>query len=78
MSLDNAHIYAYNVLVRNKEVTNLKRNDLINLLEQNGFSFHRAGGNHDIYKKDSIMIPIPRHREIAETTAKKILKEAGL
>ena len=29
----------------------MKRRDLIKLLEKNGWTFKRAGGNHDVYVK---------------------------
>jgi mRNA interferase HicA len=36
----------------------------------------RHGGNHDWYQNPSTKVsqPVPRHREIAETLAKHILK----
>ena len=56
----------------------MKRRDLIKLLEKNGFSFKRNGGEHDIYSKDKIREAIPRHREINEKLAKAIIKRHGL
>ena len=29
----------------------MKRRDLIKLLEKNGWTFKRAGGNHDVYAR---------------------------
>lgn len=56
----------------------MKRKDLIKLLEANGFRFIRNKG-HAIYKKEGQRsVQVPNHREIAEDTAKQILKDAGL
>lgn len=54
----------------------MKRYDLIAQLEQAGCYLIRRGGKHDIYHNpDSGKTePIPRHREINERLAKKIIK----
>ena len=56
----------------------MRRRDLIKKLEEAGFVFKEHGGNHDTYKRGSDTEQIPRHREINEITAKKILKKWGL
>lgn len=56
----------------------MKRRDLVKKLEEHGFYYYRDGANHDIYSDGKTKVPVPRHREIVETTAKKILKEAGI
>jgi mRNA interferase HicA len=58
----------------------MKRRDIIKRLEESGFVFDRHGSNHDIYynKETKKRVPVGRHREIEETLAKEILKEAGL
>lgn len=56
----------------------MKRRDLIQLLESNGWRLERNGSNHDIYKKGDRTEPIPRHREIEETLAKAIIRRQGL
>lgn len=56
----------------------MKRRDLIRLLEKAGFRFEEHGGNHDTYKRGNDTEQIPRHREIKETTAKKIMKKWNL
>ncbi|MCR6544614.1 type II toxin-antitoxin system HicA family toxin [Dehalobacterium formicoaceticum] len=56
----------------------MKRRDLIQKLEQNGWYFARHGSEHDIYTNGTKSQPIPRHREINEITAKNIIKKAGL
>ena len=53
----------------------MKRKDLIKKLEAAGFEFANHGGNHDTYKRGSDIEQVPRHREINEITAKKILKK---
>ena len=56
----------------------MKRNDLIKLLERNGWYLIRSGGNHDIYSNGTEMEPIPRHKEINERLAKIIIKRRNL
>lgn len=56
----------------------MKKKDLIKSLKDAGFELYRNGSNHDIYRKGKKIIPVPRHSEIVEKTAKDILKEAGL
>lgn len=68
-------INAYNKAVRRYTV---KRKDLIRLLEQNGFSLAREGGNHSVYVKEKTFIPIPRHAEVNEQLAKAIIRKNNL
>lgn len=56
----------------------MKRKDLIKLLEKNGWSLKRHGGDHDIYSKDGRRETIPRHSEINEQLAKAIIRRRGL
>ena len=56
----------------------MKRKDLIKKLEQNGWSFLRHGGNHEIYTDGKRIEPISHQREIDEILAKKILKRNGI
>ena len=53
----------------------VKRKDLIKKLEAKGFIFYRHGGKHDIYKRGSNEEQIPRHTEINELLARKIIKK---
>lgn len=66
------------IIITRKEVKLLKRRDLIGSLTDSGFELYRHGSNHDIYRKGSQSIAVPRHKEINEDTARDILKEAGL
>ena len=54
----------------------MKRSALIRSLESTGCVLVRHGGNHDWYQNPSTKVsqPVPRHREIADTLAKHILK----
>jgi len=54
----------------------VKRSALIRSLESTGCVLVRHGGNHDWYQNPSTKVsqPVPRHREIADTLAKHILK----
>ncbi|WP_298030299.1 type II toxin-antitoxin system HicA family toxin [uncultured Dysosmobacter sp.] len=56
----------------------MKRRDLIKLLEENGWTFKRAGGNHDVYAKGDQREAIERHREIPEQLAQAIIRRRGL
>lgn len=57
----------------------LKRRDLVKELEAAGYHKERDTGDHTIYAKPgSRPIPVPRHNELNEQTAKAILKAAGL
>ena len=56
----------------------MKRSDLIRLLEKNGWTFARHGGNHDVYEKDGVKEVIPRHNEIKELLAKSIINRRNL
>jgi hypothetical protein len=39
------------------------------------WTLQRSGAEHDLFRLDGLGIVIPRHREIAEGTAEKILKD---
>ncbi len=54
----------------------MKRRDLIKQIEGLGSILIRHGGNHDWYRNPSTGIsqPVPRHREINERLARKIIK----
>ncbi len=56
----------------------MKRKDLIELLERNGWRLKRDGARHDIYTDGTNIEPIPRHREINEALAKAIIRRWGL
>jgi predicted RNA binding protein YcfA (HicA-like mRNA interferase family) len=55
----------------------LKWTDLIRKLEKAGCVLLRHGGRHDIFHQPSTgrTQPVPRHREINEILAKKILRD---
>lgn len=54
----------------------MKRLDLIRELEQAGCVLLRHGGRHDIYHnpKTGRSEPVPRHREINEILARRIIR----
>ena len=54
----------------------MKRLDLIKALEKNGAVFVRHGSDHDWYKnkQTGIAEAVPRHLEIKDLLAKKIIK----
>ena len=72
--------YAHRVciIVIGKGVRQMKRRDLIRLLEKNGWWLEREGGNHTIYTNGKANEPISRQTEIDEVLAKKIIKRRGL
>jgi mRNA interferase HicA len=56
----------------------MKRRDVIQRIEAAGAEFVREGSDHTIYRNPRIdlIIPVPRHREIAELLARKIIRDA--
>lgn len=54
----------------------MKRRDLEKKLSELGWQFDRHGGNHDVWTNGKEFEPLPRHNEINEYLAKKILKKA--
>lgn len=54
----------------------MKRVDLEKRLRKLGWYFERHGANHDVWSNGTREIPVPRHNEINEYTAKAILKDA--
>lgn len=54
----------------------MKRRDLVSQLEAAGCVMIRHGSRHDWYRNPSTGMsqPVPRHREINEILAKRILK----
>lgn len=56
----------------------MKRRLVIKKLNNAGFTLSRPGSNHDIYSDGVHMVPVPRHRELKEKTAKDIFKQAGI
>jgi predicted RNA binding protein YcfA (HicA-like mRNA interferase family) len=54
----------------------MKRIDLVRIIEMNGAFFVRHGSDHDWYKNSATGIAeaVPRHREIKEQLAKKIIR----
>ena len=53
----------------------MKRLDLVRIIEKNGAVLIRHGSDHDWYKNlnTGIAESVPRHREIKEPLAKKII-----
>jgi mRNA interferase HicA len=56
----------------------VKRRDLIQYLEDNGFYLLREGGNHSIYTNGAKTIPVKRHRQLDRITANELCKQANL
>lgn len=54
----------------------MKKKTLEKTLKQFGWWFKRHGGDHDIWTNGEIFEPIPRHAEINELLAKKIVRKA--
>jgi mRNA interferase HicA len=56
----------------------VKRRDLIQYLEVNGFYLLREVGNHSVYTDNIKTIPVKRHRSFDRITANELCKQAGL
>lgn len=54
----------------------MKQKELIKQLKSYGWYLKRQGSNHEIWTNGFFDEPVPRHREINEILAKKILKTA--
>lgn len=54
----------------------MDRKKLLKQLRKLGWYYKRPGGNHDIYTDGKRTMPVPRHNEVDEFTAKEILKKA--
>jgi mRNA interferase HicA len=55
-----------------------KRKDLIREMLDSGAELVREGGNHTIFRngRTGTLIPVPRHHEIGEPLARKIVRDA--
>ena len=56
----------------------LKPEQVIKVLEANGFVFVKQRGSHRKYKKDGRSVIVPMHYELAHGTLRSILEQAGL
>ncbi len=54
----------------------MKRNDLERELRELGWWLKRHGGSHDYWTNGQVHESVPRHNEIKEFLARKILKTA--
>ena len=66
------------IIYRVRRFINMKQRDLIKLFKKAGFEFERHGAEHDVYRRGDDQEEIPRHREINEILAKKLIKRWGL
>lgn len=57
-------------------IVSMKKRDLEKKLKKLGWRLHRHGSNHDVWTNGQVSEPIPRHSEINELLARKILKKA--
>jgi len=56
----------------------VKRRDLVQYFEENGFYLLREGAHHSIYTNDIKTVPIKRHNSLDRITANELCKQAGL
>jgi mRNA interferase HicA len=56
----------------------VKRRDLIQYMEEQGFYILREGSNHTIYTNNLKTVPVKRHRVLDRITANELCKQAGL
>lgn len=55
----------------------MKRRDLERKLLELGWKLLRHGGAHDLWTNGGARLAIPRHREIAGSLARKLLRSAA-
>jgi mRNA interferase HicA len=58
--------------------THVKRRELETSLRELGWAFLRHGGNHDVWSDGDRLEYVPRHAEINENLARKILRKAAM
>jgi len=56
----------------------VKRRDLIQYMEEQGFYILREGSNHTIYTNNLKTVPVKRHRVLDRIVANELCKQAGL
>jgi len=56
----------------------VKRRDLIQYMEEQGFYILREGSNHTIYTNNHKTVPVKRHRVLDRIVANELCKQAGL
>lgn len=58
----------------------MKSDDFHRLIERNGWTYIRKTGSHVIYKKGTMIYPVPYHgaKEMGTGLVKKISKNMGL
>ncbi len=56
----------------------MKKKAVIKRLKKAGWYLKRQGANHEIWTDGKKSIPVPRHTELDEDTAKGILKDVGI
>ncbi|MFH0798653.1 MAG: type II toxin-antitoxin system HicA family toxin [Pseudomonadota bacterium] len=56
----------------------MKRRELSRRLSELGWRFLRQGGNHELWTNGETFLAVPRHAEVVEFTAKRILRTAAL
>ena len=54
----------------------MKKRDVEKKLSKCGWWLLRHGGNHDIWTNGELVEPVPRHNEINELLARKIIRRA--
>ena len=52
----------------------MKKRDLINAIKKLGAYLVREGGDHEVWSNGEIIEAVPRHNEINENLAKKIIR----
>jgi mRNA interferase HicA len=67
--LASIHAYVY--------ILDVKRRELEVRLRILGWAFLRHGGNHDVWSDGDRLEYVPRHAEINENLARKILRKAA-
>jgi mRNA interferase HicA len=55
----------------------MKLRDLKLALRNLGWWFLREGGNHEVWTNGTRTVAVPRHTEVPEGTARRILKDAS-
>lgn len=56
----------------------MKRKELLRRLAEAGYEFKEGGSHTKACRDGRVVTVIPRHAEVSDMTAKRILKDAGI
>ena len=55
-----------------------RRRNVLKVLREERFELLREGGNHTVYARETVKVPVPRHRQITPMTARRLAEQMGI